>query len=110
MADKFIYIIYLHPDVKDERWAFLHRFFHPGIREHDKKTALMCFSLDTSHHVFLMLKVRDFSTDKNKKIYVPYTIVDSIIELAAPKSQLGFLHLKESFDKLEQEERTSKIS
>lgn len=101
MANKSIYIIYLHPDVMNERWSFLHRFFHPGIQEHDKKIALVCFSWNISHHFFLSANTRDFSTGKNKKIHIPYTIVETVIELPSYKNQLGFLCSKELLNKLE---------
>ena len=96
MRDKSLYIVYLNPAVTDDRWSTLHRFFHPGILDHDKRTAIVCFSLDISHHVFLSAKVRDFSTDKNKKVHLPYNLVDVIIELETHKDQLGFLPEKES--------------
>ena len=59
MSDKSTYIIYLDPSVADDQWAFLDRFFHPGIRTHDKKCALLGYSLDISHPVFLSVTVRD---------------------------------------------------
>ena len=105
MANKSIYIIYLHPNVMDERWSFLHRFFHPGIRENDKKYALIGFSLDMSHHAFLSANIRDFSSGENNKIHIPYIIV-SMIEIPFHKNQLGFLHSKESLNKLENEKKT----
>jgi hypothetical protein len=103
MTAKSIYIVYLCPDITNERWSNLHRFFHPGILEHDKKNALVCFSLDTSYHGLLVATARDFSTDKNKKIHFLYSMVDSIIEVSFPRTPIGFLHTKESLEQLENE-------
>jgi hypothetical protein len=98
MANRSIYIIYLDPRVKNEQWSFLHRFLHQGILEHDKKYAVVGFSLDISHHFFLLAKVRDFSKGKNKKIYIPYGLVSTMIELPGHKNRLGFLYSKEELE------------
>ncbi len=100
MQKKSTYIIYLHPSVANDDWAFLHRFFHPGILNHDKKQALVGFLLGTSHHYFLSVTARNFSNKgSNRRIHVPYGMILAMIELPQ-KFQLGFLPPEESFDKL----------
>ena len=92
MANKSIYIIYLYPEASNERWSYLHRFFHPGILSQDKKNALVGISLGTSYNTFLSVRVRDFSTGKGKNIHIHPVIVDAMIEIPEQSNQLGFLH------------------
>ena len=106
MSDKSTYIIYLDPSVADDQWAFLDRFFHPGIRTHDKKCALLGYSLDISHPVFLSVTVRNFSKNgSNRRIHIPYTMVSTMIEFPSYKSRLGFVDPSEFPYKLEPEEK-----
>ena len=91
MIDKSTYIIYLRPEVAGEQWSFIHRFFHPGILEHDKKCAFVAFSLHTSHHTFLSATVREFPTGKNKTIHIPYSMVVAMVEVPFRKNQKNLL-------------------
>lgn len=95
-----MFIMYLHPEVKEERWSFLHRFFHPGISEHDKKIAFVGVLLGNSHHVFLETKVRDFSEGKSKVIHIPHNLIAAMVEIPAENTQMGFSQSKEELDDL----------
>lgn len=99
--NKSIYIIYLYSEASHDRWSYLHRFFHPGILEQDKKNALVGFSLGTSYNTFLSVRVRDFSTGKNKKIHIRPAIVDAMIEIPEQRNQVGFLQPSEYHGKQE---------
>jgi hypothetical protein len=106
MPDKSAYIIYLYPSAADDQWAFLHRFFHPGIRSHDKKCALLGSSIDNLYHTFLSVTVRDFSAGKSKRIHIPFSIISAMIEIPSHKSQLGFLDPSKLPYKPEPKEKT----
>ncbi len=98
-----MYIIYLHPEVKDERWSFLHRFFHPGILEHDKNIAFVGVLQGNSHHVFLEIRTRDFSEKKSLTIHIPPSLVAAMIEIPMENNdRMGFHQSKEETDELYQ--------
>jgi len=107
MEKKSTYIIYLHPSVADNQWSFLHRFFHPGIRDNDKKYALVGYSLNTSHYALLSVTVCNFlKKGSNRRIHIPYNLVATMIEIPVHKNQLGFVDPEEFRDKLEPEKKT----
>jgi len=101
MSKKGVSLIYLHPKVADNQWSFLHRFFHPGIRDKDGQYVLLGTSVDISHHSFLSATVLDFLNDKGHHIYIPHGLVCTVVEVGARKTPLGFQDLKESPELLE---------
>jgi len=91
MAETTLHILYLRPEAMDDRWSYLHRFFHPGTLEHNKRPVITCASLDMTHHVFLSLRAKNFAGKGTKTIHLRYDFVDAILEVSSHKSQLGFV-------------------
>ena len=93
------HFIYLHPNVRDQRWSYLHRFLHPGSYQYDRQNMVFCGNLDLSHHIFLSARVKDWTGEQDAKIVLlPYSLVDAILEVASHKNQLGFVDLKKALE------------
>jgi len=98
MDNKSYHIIYLNPAIEDERFSHLHRFLHPGNRNKTGWKSLLCSNLDTSHHTFLSCVAKNYSGSTPKRILLRYDLVDSILEVASHKRQLGFVDPEESLE------------
>jgi hypothetical protein len=95
MATTTYYILYLNSEVKEDRWAHLHRFLHPGSADQIGWISILCTNLDLTHGVYLSCKAKNYSGTGPKTIQLRYGLVDSIVEVASHSIPPGFLSSNE---------------
>lgn len=92
------HFIYLHPEIKDSRWSFLHQFIHPYTQRTDDINMVICTDLNLHHHAFLTATLKDWSGGKAKSVHLKYNLVDAILEIQCRKNPLGFLDSETPLD------------
>ena len=95
MATTAYHLLYLNPEIKDDRFAHLHRFLHPGSSAQIGWMNMLCTDLDLTHGYYLICKAKSYSGEGPKTVHIRYALVDSIVELSSHNIQLGFLDSNE---------------
>ncbi len=99
-----LHFVYLSPCSLDARWAHLHRFFHPGSREHNQQALIVGADLDIAHHPYLSIRARDWEGVGSRTLLLRHDLVDSILEIQSHTSQLGFVDLSAVREELTEEQ------
>ena len=99
-----VHFVYLSPDALEARWTHLHRFLHPGSREHDQQALIVGADLDIAHHPYLSIRARDWEGTGGRILLLRHDLVDSILEIRSHTNQLGFVDLSAVREELKAEE------
>jgi hypothetical protein len=91
MENKTIHLICLFSEVLSDEWVILRRFFHPGILQDKNQAVLSCTDVDMSNPFFLISTAKDFSGGSPCKLYIPYSVVQMVMEIYNEDIQIGFL-------------------
>ncbi len=81
-----LHVIYINPAVLEDRWAHLHRFLHPVIKEQTGWLAITCTELIMDDHTFISCRAKNWGTGGNARLHLRYDLVDSILEVVSKTS------------------------